>query len=138
VLSLCRYTYILVNVYSKVGLTNLVVINATRPVLVCVCVVLYGRTPTKRQCMRRQLVHNEFRGSAAQRFRIITRTRVHDILLLRMWILSVCIYIIRVCCVYNIEVVTPSLSVVKTLRSFVPPDRRLATRWQHIIYHTRL
>lgn len=72
------------NVYSKVGLTNLVVINATRPVLVYVCIVLYGRTRTKRQCMRRQLVRNEFRGSTARRFRIIMHTRQHNILLLRM------------------------------------------------------
>ena len=114
------HIYIHIHVYSEVRLTNLVVINATRPVLVCVLYFTVGRGQNGNACADKCIM--SFWGSAAQRFRIVT---IYDILL---YYLCVCVYTIRVCCVYNIGVVNPSLSVVKTLRSLV-------TRGQHIIIH---
>jgi len=109
------------------------VINATRPVLVCVLYFTVGRGQNGNACADKCVM--SFRGSAvcSVAFSYYYAYNVHDILLYYVYV-CVCVCIIRVCCEYNIGVVTPSPSVVKTLRSLV--TRRLHIIIYHNIYYT--
>lgn len=110
--------------YSEAGLTNLVVINATRPVLVCVCCTL--RSDADKTAMHAPTsTYNEFSRLLQRSVFVLLRVLcTRYIIVLRMCVCE-CVCTISV---YNIGVVTPSPSVIKTLWSLV-------TRGQHIIYH---